>query len=917
MGNDPRDNDQLGGDDEATYLHQEEPDTGDDGDAGEALKLPGYQVIRELGSGGMGQVFLARQLEPVDREVAIKLIRRKILSPASEVRFLVERQALAQMRHPAIAQIHEAGTNPDGYPYFAMEYVPGLPLDEFCDENRLDLTQRLELFIRICQGVAHAHQKGIIHRDLKPANILVSLIDGVPSPKIIDFGIAGTAVSSQERHDQGSAGTPMYMSPELFDRKASIDVRSDVYSLGVILYELLTDLQPFHRSLFRGKDTERIRERLAGMSPETPTGLLSASHDRADAIAEKRRTTVRALERRIKGELSTIAHKAVHPDRDQRYDSTVELADDVRNHLSHHPVRAMGDSRGYRLRCFVRRNAVAVSSVSMVGVALAVGMTAALLGMAEAQRQQQIAEERQLELEKMIAFQQSMLGDLEPRLLGEGFVERLRQQYAQSFDHLADEETVRAGVDAFELAVGQINPTDLAQDLIDEFMLKRAIDSIEADFADEPLLQADLYETVRDVYSDAGMIDLALPLARRIVELRKTELGPADTRTLVAQHLHFRLLSRNRDFDQAAIELEAVLEHMDAQAPDQLSLRHNAWDSQANLLVNTGHNEEALDVALHNLDLVEAEVGVHHEYTVRAVNTIGYVHALSGDLETALDYFRDSAERARGRFDKSEPAYYSARFNVAAALSGLGRFEEAHEIENEIYDILATTYGRRHISALRIMNNRAHTMMNLGRIDEAISQMKEAVSLSEQTHGLNHLLTLSKRQTLADLYLQTEDYTAALDKISEVALWFERLQGVDHLDTAQAWHHQARAHLGLGEWSAAQALAEKAHELRVEQIGAGHRATLGTARLLADIHRAAGQPTAELTWRERIHEQVADGDRGSSLDDIMNAIRLLELKNADEATLGAWISARLDNDDSSLEEARAAFAALATGHREP
>ncbi len=912
MGNDPQDNDRLGCDDEATYLHEEEADIGHDGDAGEILKLPGYQVIRELGSGGMGQVFLARQLEPVDREVAIKLIHRKIRSPASEVRFLVERQALAQMRHPAIAQIYEAGTNPDGFPYFAMEYVPGLPLGEFCDEHRLDLTQRLELFIRICQGVAHAHQKGIIHRDLKPANILVSLIDGVPSPKIIDFGIAGTAISGQERRDQSSAGTPMYMSPELFDREASIDVRSDVYSLGVILYELLTDLQPFHRSLFRGKDTERIRQRLVGIKPETPTRLLAASRERADFIAKKRRSTPRALERRIKGELSTIAHKAVHPNRDQRYDSTVELADEVRNHLSHNPVRAMGDSRGYRLRCFVRRNAVAVASVSMVGVALTVGMSAALVGMAEAQRQQQIVEERQLELEKMIAFQQSMLGDLEPRLLGEGFVERLRRQYAQSFDHRVGEDTVRAGVEAFEVAVGQINPTDLAQDLIDEFMLKRAIDSIEADFADEPLLQADLYETVRDVYTDAGMIELALPLASRIVELRQAELGLAHTRTLVAQHLHFRLLSRNRNFDQAAIELEAVLEHMDPKAPDQLSLRHNAWDSQANLLVNTGQNEEALQVAMHNLELVEAEVGAHHEYTVRAVNTIGYVHALSGELETALDYFRESAKRARGRFDRSEPAYYSARLNVAAALSGLGRFEEAHEIENEIYDILATTYGRRHLSTLRIMNNRAQTMMDLGRFDEAISQMKEAVSLSEQTHGLNHTLTLSKRLTLANLYLQVEDYTAALDEVAEAALWFERLHGQHHLDTLQAWHHQARAHLGLGQWSAAQVLAEKAHERRVEQIGAEHGATLGTARLLADIHRAAGQPTAELAWREHVHERVSDGNHGSALDNIMNAIRLLELRGGDEATLGAWISARLDNEDSSLDSARAAFSVLSS-----
>lgn len=910
MSNDRRDDQRHEDEDDATFMLQEESVDQPGEHVGEALKLPGFRVIRELGSGGMGQVFLARQLEPVDREVAIKLIRRRFRSPASEVRFLVERQALAQMRHPAIAQIYEAGTNPDGYPYFAMEFVPGLPLNEFCNQNRLDLGERLELFIRVCRGVAHAHQKGIIHRDLKPDNILVSLVDGVASPKIIDFGIAAAAVSRQERRHQGSAGTPTYMSPEMFDEESSIDVRSDVYSLGVMLYQLLTDLRPYKPELFVDRDTEQIRRRLSGLMPQSPTQLLSDLHSEVDAIALRRRTTTRALERRLKGELSAIALKAVHPDREQRYDSVTALSEDIRNHLSHLPVQAMGDTRAYRLRCFVRRNAVAVASVSMVVVALAVGMSAALVGMTEAQRQQQVAEERQLELEKMIAFQQSMLGDLEPRLLGEGFVERLRGQYAQSFDHRVGEETMQAGVEAFEMAVSQINPTDLAQDLIDEFMLQRAMTSIESDFSDEPLLQADLYETVRDVYSDAGMLDQALPLAARVVDLRMAELGPADTRTLVAQHMHFRLLSRNRDFDQAAIALEAVLEHMDVHAPDQLSLRHNAWDSRANLLVNTGRDEEALEVALCNLELVEAEVGRHHEYTVRAVNTIGYVHALSGELEMALEFFRDSAERARGRFDAGDPAYYSAMLNVGAALSGLGRFEEALEIENEIYDILANTYGRRHLSTMRVMNNRALTLMDLGRFDEAVSQLKEAVLLSGQTHGPNHPLTLSKRQTLADLYLRVGDYAPALDELSEIAFWRVRLLGEEHPDTLQAWHHQARAHLGLGDWSTARALAEKVHELRVEQVGADHGATLGTARLLADIHRAAGQPRAEQDWREQVHGWVAESDSAAPPDHVMNAVHLLELSDGNDESLRAWISARLQKGDARFDEARAAFADL-------
>ncbi|QOC21938.1 serine/threonine protein kinase [Wenzhouxiangella sp. AB-CW3] len=911
MSKDRYDQDQAGGEgeDEATHVFQEEP-ADETGAAGESLNLPGYQVIRPLGAGGMGQVFLARQLEPVEREVAVKLIRKKILGPASEVRFLVERQALAQMRHPAIAQIFESGTNPDGYPYFAMEYVPGLPLNRFCQEQRLSLEDRIELFIRICQGVAHAHQKGIIHRDLKPANILVARIDGVPSPKIIDFGIAGTALSRHERRDQSSAGTPLYMSPEQFDEEAAIDVRSDVYSLGVILYELLSDQRPFEQHLFRGADTETIRHRLAGRTPEPLTGLLAGGGRQLAETARCRQTTVRGLVRSLRGELSAIAHRAVDPDPDQRYESASELAEELRRFLSGQPVRAMGDSRAYRIRCFLRRNALAATGVTTIMISLAVGLSAALLAMTEAQQQRRIAEDRQLELEKMIGFQQSMLGDLEPHLLGEGFVERLRQQYAQSFTDEADHEAVKAGIEAFEIAVGRINPTDLAQDLIDEFMLRRAIDSIESDFADEPLLQADLYETVRDVYTDAGMIDLALPLAERVVQLREDELGPDDARTLTALQRHYRLLSRNSEHERAGEVLDQVLDRMHEAAPDQLSLRHNAWDSRANLLVDTGQNDEAMRVATENIKRAEAELGPHHEYTIRAVNTLGYVHALSGDIESALVHFRDSADRARDHLESGSGNYYSAMLNVGAALGMLGRLEEALEIENEVYDILAERYGRRNRSTLNVMNNRAMTLMEMGRLEDAASELRQLVSLARQTYGRNHLTTLNFRLSLGLLHLRKEMNEEALEDLAEVATWREHLLTADHPDTLQAQHHAARAHLALGQLDQAGELALRAYRQRVEVLGDDHELTLGTALLLADVHAEADDRKAEREWRERIHAAVADHGETLESELIMNAVELLALRNGTSGSLVDWLTAVLDNEDESLDEARAAFAEL-------
>jgi eukaryotic-like serine/threonine-protein kinase len=880
-----------------------------------SLKLPGFKVIRELGRGGMGQVFLARQIEPVERDVAIKLIQKRIRNALNEQRFQVERQALAEMHHPAIAQIFEAGTNPDGFPYFAMEYVPGQPLVIFANHERLDIKQRLELFIRICQGVSHAHQKGIIHRDLKPANILVSRVDDVPSPKIIDFGIAGAAESARDRRSQSTTGTPVYMAPELFDENASVDTRSDIYSLGVIFYELLTDHRPHRSSLFKNTDTAIILQNLVEKPALPPSRLLSTYQDSLGQIADLRQVTPRRLERKLTGDLDAIALKAINPDPDQRYASVSALAEDVRNHLERKPVLAMGQARGYRFRRFLARNAIAVSSLSLIMLALAIGLTAAVLGMMEAQRQQQIAEDRSLELEKMIAFQQSMLGDLEPRRLGEGFVERLRRQYAQSFDHRVDDQAREAGIEAFDVAVGQINPTDLAQDLIDEFMLRRAVTNIETDFADEPLLQADLYQSVRDVYVNAGMIELSLPLAGRIVDLRLAALGPSSARTLDARQVYFRLLSRAGQFETAGAELEQILTHMDRDDPEQLSLRHNAWDSRANLLINTGQHEPALEVAIENVERAERELGPHHEFTVLTLNTLGYVYARSGELELALKYFQESADRARGHFDPGESAYYSALLNVGAALSGLNRSEEALVAEQEVFEILSTKFGRRHMSTIRVMNNMVMTRMDLGQFEEAEALMLEILALGRETYGLHNPTTLHLQHSLGQLYVRTGEFDRALPELTEVIIWRERLLGEDHPETMRSRHVLARTHLGLGEIEQALDLAIKVHDQHLAHFGSDHHTVNGDRWLLIDIYQQIGNHAEEARWRDELLRSRIRGDRLAEASSLDNAIRLLEIRLEHEQTeqareLTEIIQQTLSQAGPEFEAQRQAFESL-------
>ncbi|MGK7297164.1 MAG: protein kinase domain-containing protein [Candidatus Wenzhouxiangella sp. M2_3B_020] len=901
--------------------------TGDRSEAGgedDELKLPGYAVVRPLGSGGMGRVFLARQLEPVDRQVAVKLIRRRIPDPSSEVRFLVERQALAQMQHPAIAQIFEAGTNPEGFPYFAMEYVPGESLLDFCNGNRLDVHARLKLFIRICNGVSHAHQKGIVHRDLKPSNIVVSMIDGVPRPKIIDFGIAVAETSASERRHQGSAGTPVYMSPELFDSSVGIDTRADVYSLGVILCELLCARRPHPGALFKGTQTSVILRTLIERPPKPPSELLVQDESDVHRIARERGSTPRKLARDLKGDLDAIALKAIAPRREQRYASAVELAHDVGNHLQRKPVRAMGDGGGYRFARFVARNAWAVAATAGIMVALAAGLTLALAGMHEARTQQRIAEARSQELERMVMFQQSMLGDLDPRELGEGFVDRLRSQYARSFDYTVGEETVDAGVEAFETAVGRINPTDLAQDLMNEFMLQRAVNNIAADFSDQPRLQAELYETVRDVYSNAGMIERSLPLAERIVGLRLQALGPDATATLHARQQYFRLLSQNGDYAGARTQLDEILERMDAVDPEQLDLRHDTWDSLANLLVNTGDHDAALETARRNLDRAERELGAHHANTVRAVNTIGYVHALAGNMESALEHFRRSAQRARVNFEVSDQPYYSARLNVGAALGALGRYEEALDVEREVSAILSAKYGRRNASTLRVLNNMALTLMDLERFDEATSLLREILELGRDTWGVSSPITLGIQQSLAGLYMRTGDPASAAPLFESTAEWRQRLLGADHPETVQALHDAAYAHLEIGQPERSRTLAERAYTAQRDIAAADGAGPLSSLRLLADIDRQVGNRDGEIRWRRHLAEDLRNGsDAFIDPENVESNVRLLELAmagntNIDVARLRTVIERQLrDGGDGGdgLEAAGAEYRELIGGGR--
>src|SRR6516165_5206026 len=447
-----------------------------------------YRLIRKLGEGGMGQVWLAEQTAPVKRRVALKLIKGGMYDSTSLVRFQNERQSLALMDHPAIAKVFDAGATPDGQPYFAMEYVAGVPITDYCDEKKLKIVERIELLIQVCEGVQHAHQKTIIHRDLKPANILVVEVDGRPVPRIIDFGLAKGVTPAVLGEVQftivGSfLGTPGYMSPEQADPALQdVDTRTDVYSLGAVLYVLLAGSLPFETEQWKKRPFHEALRQLREEDPPRPSTKASRQHELTTATAEARGTEPKQLVSILRGDLDWIAMKALERDRMRRYATPSELAADIRRYLRHEPVQARPATMAYRITKYVRRHRIAVT----VGGIL----TAVLLA--------------------FVALQSIQL-------------RRITRERDRA-DRIAEFMT---GIFKVSDPGEKLGNTLTAREVLD-----KAAHDIEIGLAKDPELQARLMHVMGMAYLNLGLYSRAQSLFQRSAQLSSSSLGPENFRTL-------------------------------------------------------------------------------------------------------------------------------------------------------------------------------------------------------------------------------------------------------------------------------------------------------------------------------------------------------------------------------------------------
>ncbi len=485
-----------------------------------------YKLLEQIGEGGMGVVYMADQQAPVRRRVALKIIKAGMDTRQVIARFEAERQALALMDHSNIARVLDAGATDSGRPYFVMELVRGIPITEYCDQNNLPVHERLELFVQVCHAVQHAHQKGIIHRDLKPSNVLVTLNDGRAVPKVIDFGVAKATGQQLTEKTLFTAfaqmvGTPLYMSPEQAEMTSlDIDTRSDIYSLGVLLYELLTGTTPFDQERMRAAAFDEIRRIIREEEPPKPSTRISTLGESRTATAAHRQVDSHRLSQLVEGDLDWIVMKALEKDRTRRYDTAGNFAADVLRHLSDQPVEACPPSAVYRFRKFARRNRVALTTVLLVSGALVLGTVVSTWQAIRATRAAQLTEAaRVAEAEQRTEAdrQRKQAEANEKKAQSEA---RKSQQVAQFLTDM---------LKAAGPGVARGRDTTLLREILD-----KTADRVEKYMPDQPEIGGDLWLTLGTTFADIGDYPRSTTMFQHAVDSYRLAFGNENSKLALA-----------------------------------------------------------------------------------------------------------------------------------------------------------------------------------------------------------------------------------------------------------------------------------------------------------------------------------------------------------------------------------------------
>jgi tetratricopeptide (TPR) repeat protein/predicted Ser/Thr protein kinase len=751
-----------------------------------------YRILRLLGEGGMGLVYEAEQDQP-RRTVALKVIKSGSVSPELLRRFYRESQALARLHHSGIAQIYEAGTADNGFgpqPYFAMEFIQGQPLDRYAEARHLNTRQRLLLLVQVCEAVEHAHRRGIIHRDLKPANILV---DEDGHPKILDFGVArvtGGGAHATRQTDMGQlVGTLAYMSPEqILANPLEVDARSDVYTLGLILYELLASRLPYCVTNNLLQDAQAIRERDAAP-------LSSIHHG-------------------YRGDIETIAAKALEKDKARRYASAAELAADIRRHLDDQPIAARRPSATYQLRKFARRHKALVAGVAAVFVALVAGIVASTL------------EARRAERAELAATKARDRAELASRAAAASAARAVKDRdEAQHQRKRADTEAATAqAVNSFlqdDLLAQASNRVQSGPgstpdpDLKIRTALDRAAARIEGKFDSQPLVEASIRQTMGETYMDLGLYPEAERQLRRALDLRRSHAGrdSPDTpfsmqRLAVALQREGRYPEAEQFFAQALQDETRIL---GAENPETL----RTMDLLGSDYFRLGRYAEAERLTAGALDAQRRTLGDENAYTLKTMGDLGDVYEAEGKLAQTVRVQARVLELARRVLGEGAPFTLGTMTNLAKIYHNQGNDDQSERLYLEAREIERRVRGDEHPDVLLTMGSLGILYRDEGKYEQANSLFTRVLEISPRVLGAEHPNTLNVMNQLGGLRRLEGKFAEAEALFSKVWEARRRVLGAQHPSTVAGLAELGFVRLALKKYAEAEAAAREsliAHE---------------------------------------------------------------------------------------------------------